>query len=112
MEKIASALQSKGGQDALAYRVAEQWVEAWGKIAKTGTTVVVPASPHDISGMAASAMAIYGKLCGGVNASSAENKGLKASGAALDGHREDDHLDDAADVGHDVESENYRGGPK
>jgi len=66
LKKIGLALKGPGGSDALAYRVAEQWVDAWGKIAKTGTTIVVPANPNDVGGMAASAMAIYGKLCGSV----------------------------------------------
>merc|ERR1711988_1681565 len=54
--------QTPGGRDAMSFRVAEQSVVAWQKLAKQSTTLVVPASPNDVGGMAAQALAIYHKL--------------------------------------------------
>lgn len=52
----------KGADAAVALRVAEQYVEAWGRLAKEGTAVVVPGNVGDLGGMVAQAMAVYGKV--------------------------------------------------
>jgi regulator of protease activity HflC (stomatin/prohibitin superfamily) len=49
-------------QGAVSLRVAEQYVEAFGRLAKEGTAVVVPGNVGDMGGMIASAMAVYGKV--------------------------------------------------
>jgi regulator of protease activity HflC (stomatin/prohibitin superfamily) len=49
-------------QGAVSLRIAEQYVDAFGKLAKEGTSVVVPGNVGDISGMIASAMAVYGNV--------------------------------------------------
>ena len=45
--------------------VAEKYVEAFGRLAKEGTAVVVPSNVSDMGGMIASAMAVYGKISEG-----------------------------------------------
>ncbi|KAI9848268.1 MAG: hypothetical protein M1837_000532 [Sclerophora amabilis] len=55
----------KSAQGAVSLRVAEKYVEAFGRLAKEGTSVVVPGNVGDIGGMIASAMAVYGKVSEG-----------------------------------------------
>ena len=57
---IASGKQS--AQGAVSLSVAEKYVEAFGRLAKEGTAVVVPGNVGDMGGMIASAMAVYGKV--------------------------------------------------
>jgi len=47
---------------AVSLSVAEKYVDAFGKLAKEGTAVVVPGNVGDIGGMIASAMAVFGKV--------------------------------------------------
>jgi regulator of protease activity HflC (stomatin/prohibitin superfamily) len=58
IRKVAAAIQSDGGEQAIALKVAEQYVAAFANIAKTGNTVVVPGNLGDMSGLIASAMGI------------------------------------------------------
>ncbi|KAI9782732.1 MAG: hypothetical protein M1839_004720 [Geoglossum umbratile] len=52
----------ESAQGAVSLSVAEKYVDAFGKLAKEGTAVVVPGNVGDIGGMIASAMAVYGKV--------------------------------------------------
>lgn len=66
-------------QNAISLSVAEKYVEAFGNLAKEGTSVIVPGNVGDIGGMIASAMAVYG------NVSSAQKGGAVSSlGTAAD----------------------------
>jgi hypothetical protein len=56
---IASAITSHGGGDAVSMTVAQQYVEAFGKIAQTGNTIVVPADAGNVSSMVSQATAIF-----------------------------------------------------
>ncbi len=53
LRQVADALRSEGGRDAMQLRIAEQWVEQFGQLAKTGNTFVVPANLSDIGSMIA-----------------------------------------------------------
>jgi regulator of protease activity HflC (stomatin/prohibitin superfamily) len=55
----------ESAQGAVSLSVAEKYVEAFGRLAKEGTSVVVPGNVGDIGGMIASAMAVYGKVSEG-----------------------------------------------
>ncbi|MBF0171781.1 MAG: paraslipin [Nitrospinae bacterium] len=59
IEKVAEAIQSKGGHDAVALRIAEQYVAAFSKLAKEGNTILLPANTGDVSAMVAHALAAY-----------------------------------------------------
>ena len=67
IDAVANSL--KQGQDAargaVSLNVAEKYVEAFGRLAKEGTAVVVPGNMGDMGGMIASAMAVYGKVSEG-----------------------------------------------
>ncbi|KAI9661482.1 MAG: hypothetical protein M1831_003004 [Alyxoria varia] len=63
-----SEVMQRGGEDArgaVSLRVAERYVDAWGNLAKEGTSIVVPGNVGDIGGMIATAMGVYGKVSEG-----------------------------------------------
>ena len=51
LSRVAKALNEEGGQSAMKLRVAENYLEQFGNIAKEGNTLVVPANLADISSM-------------------------------------------------------------
>lgn len=52
----------QSAQGAVSLTVAEKYVDAFGKLAKEGTAVVVPANVGDMGGMIATAMGVYGTV--------------------------------------------------
>ena len=64
IDAVAQAIRNgeSSAQNAVSLRVAEQYVEAFSRLAKEGTAVVVPGNVGDISSMIASAMTVYGKV--------------------------------------------------
>lgn len=67
IDAVAMSLQKGEGaaQGAVSLSVAEKYVDAFGKLAKEGTAVVVPGNVGDIGGMIATAMSVYGKVSEG-----------------------------------------------
>jgi regulator of protease activity HflC (stomatin/prohibitin superfamily) len=61
IQKIAAAIQSNGGMEAVNLKVAEQYVNAFSNLAKQGTTLIVPGNLADMSSMIASALTIVNK---------------------------------------------------
>ncbi|PMS23726.1 paraslipin [Trinickia dabaoshanensis] len=61
IRKIAEAIQSTGGMDAVNLKVAEQYVNAFGNLAKAGNTLIVPGNLSDLGSMVASALAIVNR---------------------------------------------------
>ena len=55
---IASAIREPGGSEAVNLKVAEQYVEAFGKLAKEGNTLILPANVADLGGLVAAGLAI------------------------------------------------------
>jgi regulator of protease activity HflC (stomatin/prohibitin superfamily) len=53
LRQVADALRTEGGRDAMQLRIAEQWVEQFGRLAKAGNTFVVPANLSDIGSVIA-----------------------------------------------------------
>jgi regulator of protease activity HflC (stomatin/prohibitin superfamily) len=56
LRKVAEAIGSPGGVEAVQLRVAEKYVEQFGHLAKVNNTVILPATLSDIGSMIASAM--------------------------------------------------------
>jgi regulator of protease activity HflC (stomatin/prohibitin superfamily) len=56
IRKVAEAIQVGGGVEAVRLRVAEQYVEQFGAVAKAGNTLVLPANLADVGSMIALAM--------------------------------------------------------
>ncbi|KAK3401732.1 hypothetical protein B0T20DRAFT_369385 [Sordaria brevicollis] len=64
IEAVARAIRegADSAQNAVSLSVAEKYVDAFGKLAKEGTAVVVPGNVGDIGGMIATALSVYGKV--------------------------------------------------
>jgi len=58
LRQVGDAIRSPGGMDAVNLRVAEHYVDAFGKLAKTNNSIIVPADLGDMSGLIASALQI------------------------------------------------------
>jgi regulator of protease activity HflC (stomatin/prohibitin superfamily) len=58
IRQVASAIQAPGGIDAVNLKVAERYVEAFGNLAKTNNSIIIPANLSDVGGLIASAMSI------------------------------------------------------
>jgi regulator of protease activity HflC (stomatin/prohibitin superfamily) len=58
---VASAIGSEGGMQAANLKVAEQYIAAFGNLAKTGNTLIVPSNLTDVATMIQSAMSILGQ---------------------------------------------------
>ncbi|MEY4711830.1 MAG: Modulator of FtsH protease HflK [Pseudomonadota bacterium] len=68
IERIATAIRQPGGEQAVQLKVAEQAVQAYGKVAQDAkTTLIVPGNMTEVSGLIASAMQMVntGKQAGG-----------------------------------------------
>merc|ERR1712014_220959 len=59
---IAQAIDTQNGREAVALRVAEQYLQSFGNIAKEGNTLLLPANCGDAGSMIAQAMAIYNNI--------------------------------------------------
>jgi regulator of protease activity HflC (stomatin/prohibitin superfamily) len=58
---VAKAINEPGGFEAVQLRVAEQYIERFGQLAKAGNTLVLPATLSDVGSMIALAMNVIGK---------------------------------------------------
>ena len=61
LRRVADALQTAGGDRAMQLRIAEQYIEEFGQLAKTGNTFVVPSTLSDVASMIALATGIAKK---------------------------------------------------
>ena len=58
IRKIAAAIQQPGGEQAVQLKVAERAVEAYGHLAKTNNTMIVPGHMDEVAGLIGTAMAL------------------------------------------------------
>ena len=58
IRKIAEAIRSPGGEQAVQLKVAEKAVEAYAQLARTNNTMIVPGNMAEVSGLIGSAMAL------------------------------------------------------
>ena len=58
IRKVADAIESPGGMNAVNLKVAEKYVEAFANIAKQGTTLILPSNMADMGSMIATAMTV------------------------------------------------------
>jgi regulator of protease activity HflC (stomatin/prohibitin superfamily) len=56
IRRVAEAIEAPGGYEAVQLRVAEQYITQFGNLAKTGTTLIVPANLTDVASMIGAAM--------------------------------------------------------
>ncbi|MBU6281006.1 paraslipin [bacterium] len=65
LRQVAEAIEVPGGDQAMRLRVAEQWVDRFGQVAKAGTTMILPGNVADVGTMVASAMAVVDRMKAG-----------------------------------------------
>ena len=67
IDAVAASIAQGGASanGAVSLSVAEKYVDAFGKLAKEGTSIVVPGNVGDIGQMIATAMGVYGKVSEG-----------------------------------------------
>ena len=61
IRKIAAAIQQPGGEQAVQLKVAEKAVEAYGQLAKTNNTMIVPGNMTEVSALIGTAMSLLHK---------------------------------------------------
>ncbi|ETS78587.1 hypothitical protein [Pestalotiopsis fici W106-1] len=64
IDAIARSIETGGGaaQGAVSLSVAEKYVDAFGKLARESTAIVVPGNVGDLGGMIATGLSVYGKV--------------------------------------------------
>jgi len=87
IDAVAKSIADGGAaaNGAVSLSVAEKYVDAFAKLAKEGTSVVVPGNVGDIGQMIATAMSVYGKVSEG-QAKSMATKLVTAGGQSQGGH--------------------------
>ncbi|KAK4463638.1 hypothetical protein QBC42DRAFT_222436 [Cladorrhinum samala] len=97
IEAVAKAIAEgkNPAQNAIALSVAEKYVDAFGKLAKEGTSIVVPGNVGDIGGLIATAMGVYGKVSESQARAAGNKQQERASGT---GNRSDVELWDGTSV--------------
>ncbi|MHC4434644.1 MAG: SPFH domain-containing protein [Planctomycetota bacterium] len=58
IREIASAINEKGGVNAVNLRIAEQYLDEFGKLAKTNNSIIIPSDLADIAGMIKAASSV------------------------------------------------------
>ena len=58
LRRVADAMQTQGGMEAVQLRVAEQYIAQFGELAKASNTLVLPANAADVGSMIALAMKV------------------------------------------------------
>ena len=64
LKKVAEALNADGGDKAMQLRVAEDYLERFGNLAKTGNTLIVPSNLSDVSSMIGAATSVLKQVSG------------------------------------------------
>ena len=65
LREVANAVIDEGGPDAMQLRIAEQYIQQFGNLAKVGNTFVVPSNLADLTSMMALATDIAKRKPGG-----------------------------------------------
>ncbi|XP_008811391.2 stomatin-like protein 2, mitochondrial [Phoenix dactylifera] len=88
LKVLSEAVKAEGGAQAASLKIAEQYIQAFGRIAKEGTTLLLPSTADNPSAMVAQALTIYQKLnSDSYNASPGESPQTEAT----DGSKTDSH---------------------
>jgi regulator of protease activity HflC (stomatin/prohibitin superfamily) len=74
IRKVAEAISAEGGVEAVQLRVAEQYVEQFGHLAKVNNTVILPATLSDVGSMVAAAMNVLRGADPGRNVAAAAHR--------------------------------------
>ena len=66
IREIAQSINEEGGMNAVNLRIAEQYLNEFGKLAKTNNTMIVPADLSDIAGVISSITSVLNKTKAGL----------------------------------------------
>ncbi|KAI8029956.1 Uncharacterized protein C16G5.07c [Camellia lanceoleosa] len=75
---VSQALKEHGGVEAASLRIAEQYIQAFGMIAKEGTTLLLPTTASNPASMMAQAMNIYKSLIGNNSSDMLQDSSMSA----------------------------------
>jgi regulator of protease activity HflC (stomatin/prohibitin superfamily) len=56
---VAASIKDAGGEEAVSLKIAEKYVDAFGKLAQHGTTILLPANAGDAGSMVAQALGVF-----------------------------------------------------
>lgn len=59
IQMLSKSIHAKGGYEAVKLRIAEQYVESFGRLAKENTTMIVPSDNSSIAGTVAQAIGVF-----------------------------------------------------
>ncbi|XP_015124607.1 stomatin-like protein 2, mitochondrial [Diachasma alloeum] len=62
LQVVADSLGLRDGKNAASLSIAEQYVKAFNKLARTNNTLILPSNVGDVSGLVAQAMSIYKQI--------------------------------------------------
>lgn len=62
LQIVSESLGLTDGKNAASFSIAEQYVKAFNKLAKTNNTLILPSNVGDVSGFVAQAMSIYKQI--------------------------------------------------
>lgn len=102
LKLLSESMKAEGGSEAASLRIAEQYIKAFGSIAKEGTTMLLPSASGNPSSMIAQALAIYKQL-------SVSNQGTPRQ-YSKDTRREPTEEATLDDITESVESETHSSG--
>jgi len=74
--KVAAAMSAPSGHEAANLEVAKNYIEQFGKLAKTNNTMIIPSNLTDVSGMVATAMATIEQVKGKKSSSNTEEPSI------------------------------------
>ena len=64
IELVAASVQKSGGEKAVALRLAEQYIQAFSKLAQETNTILLPAQTGDAAAMVAQALSVFNNIQG------------------------------------------------
>ncbi|KAK9836067.1 hypothetical protein WJX84_001705, partial [Apatococcus fuscideae] len=79
LKNVSEAIKAEGGSEAASLRVAEQYMAAFGNIAKEGNTMLIPASTNDPASFVAQALSVYKSVSQGAVGTSRSDSGSTGS---------------------------------
>lgn len=62
IERIAKAINTPGGLEAVSLSIAEQYIQAFSNVAKEGNTIILPADVNNIASMVSQSLGIYNHI--------------------------------------------------
>jgi regulator of protease activity HflC (stomatin/prohibitin superfamily) len=62
IEMISQSIMKAGGSEAVSFKIAEQYVAAFSKLAQTSTTILLPANAGDAGSMVAQALTVFDSI--------------------------------------------------